>query len=352
MVHERPEASRQLPSVSIIVPCRNERPYIARCLESILASRFPVDRLEVLVVDGQSDDGTRDVVRGLADRFPHVRLIDNPRRITPAALNVGLAQARGETIIRMDAHATYPPDYVSRLVDWQERTGADNVGGAWVTLPGADSAEARAIALALAHPFGVGNAHFRLGTDRPRWVDTVPFGCYRREVFARIGTFDEALVRNQDDEFNHRLIRSGGRILLVPDVVSHYYARPTVRKVARMYYQYGLFKPLVSRKVGRVLTLRQLVPATFEVALVLLAVLAPWSGAARLALAGLVSLYGAAVVAVALAHVRHGLVPAVWLCLEFPAIHLSYGWGFLRGLSAIVGSSTRGVTGAPVELTR
>lgn len=216
------------PFVSIVVPCRNETEYIRPLLDSILANTYPRDRLEVLIVDGMSDDGTRAVIAEYVARHPVIRLLDNPKRITPCALNLGISRARGTIIVRMDAHASYPPNYVADLVDWLERTGADNVGGAWVTLPGGDTATARAIAAALSHPFGIGNARYRLGTTELREVDTVPFGCFRRDVFDRVGLFDEELVRNQDDEFNFRLLRAGGRILLVPGVVSHYYARRTL----------------------------------------------------------------------------------------------------------------------------
>jgi len=206
--------------VTVIVPCRNERRYIAACLDSILATAYPADRLEVLVVDGASDDGTRDAVRAYAAREPRVRLLDNPRRSAPAALNLGIRAARGEIIARMDAHVVYPPHYLPVLVEALLETGADNVGCPIVTLPADESATARAIACALSHPFGVGNSRFRIGSAVRREVDTVPFGCFRRDVFDRVGLFDEELIRNQDDEFNFRLIRSGGRVLLVPDVAA------------------------------------------------------------------------------------------------------------------------------------
>ncbi|MGH7607745.1 MAG: glycosyltransferase family 2 protein, partial [Gemmatimonadales bacterium] len=252
-----------IPRVTVVLPCRNEGRYIAACLDSILAAAYPPERLEVLVVDGMSDDGTRERVARYAAAHPRIRLLDNPARIVPTALNVGIEAATGDVIARMDAHVVYPPEYLPRLVHALAESGADNVGGCIVTLPADGTAVAQAIAIALGHPFGVGNSHFRIGARGARFVDTVPFGCYRRDVFARIGLFDEDLVRNQDDEFNHRLVRRGGRVLLLPDVVSYYYARGSFAQVARMFYQYGAFKPLVARKVGRVMTLRQLVPAAF-----------------------------------------------------------------------------------------
>lgn len=321
------------PLVTVIIPCRNEAPRIRECLESIAANEYPRDRLEVLVVDGQSGDGTRAIVAEFAGRDPRVQLLDNPRKITPAALNVGLARARGQIIIRMDAHNGYPPNYIPALVNWLETSGADNVGGVWVTRPGADTAVAQAIAVALSHPLGVGNAHYRIGAAAPRWVDTVPFGCYRRSVFERIGGFDEELVRNQDDEFNCRLIRSGGRILLVPEIVSSYYARDSLAKVGRMFYQYGYFKPLVLRKIGRVMTVRQLIPALFVAVLAIGAVAAPWIAPVRLLWALVILAYAAAILACSLAAMfRHGIACGLALPLTFPVLHVSYGLGFLQGL--------------------
>jgi len=318
---------------SIIVPCRNERAHIRECLETLLASDYPADRLEILVVDGMSDDGTRDIVAEVARAHPAVRLFDNPRRITPAGINIGIAEARGSVFLLIGAHAGFPPDYVSGLVGWLERSGADGVGGVCETLPGSGSPTARAIALAMAHPFGVGNSWFRIGTREPRAVDTVPFPCYRMELFGRIGLFDEALVRNQDDEFNARVLKHGGRLLLVPGVSSRYYARTRLRDLARMFYQYGLFKPAVIRKTGAVITTRQLVPATFTLTVAGFALLLPWWRGAGPVLAGILGLYCGVAFLVALrSGRRHGFrcVPA--LVAAFPVMHLSYGIGFLVGL--------------------
>jgi glycosyltransferase involved in cell wall biosynthesis len=326
-------AVNALPEVSVIVPCRNEVGWIARCLESILCNDYPRDRLEVLVVDGMSDDGTRSIIEDVARQHPAIRLIDNPKRITPTALNAGIAAARGAIIMRMDAHVEYPPDYVSKLIDQLEQSGADNVGGVCLTCPANESALARAIAVGMSHPLGVGNSHFRIGSTKSRWVDTVPFGCYRRDVFDRIGVFDEELTRNQDDELNLRLIRAGGRILLVPDVVSQYYARDSLLRLWRMYFQYGYFKPLVIRKIGRVMTLRQVVPSLFAAALVVLAIAAYWSTLALAALAFLVGSYLLAIAGVASSTLtKQGFACASWLFAVFPTLHFAYGSGFFEGV--------------------
>ena len=320
------------PRVSIVMPCRNEAAYIGACLDSVLATDYPLDRIEVLVADGRSDDGTREIVEGCAARHACVRLLDNPARITPAALNAAIRASTGDVIIRMDAHGIYPRDYVSRLVDALQETGADNVGGVVVTLPADGSPIARGIALAFAHPLGVGNAYFRIGVAGPRWVDTVPFGCFRRDLFERVGMFDEEMVRNQDDEFNLRVIGRGGRILLLPDVVARYYARRSFGAVARMFYQYGYFKPLVARKAERIMT-RQLVPPLFVLSIVASALLGIWLPVARDVFAGIAGAYAALILTGAAFAIRkHGFRCAAALAAVFSIMHVCYGFGYLRGI--------------------
>lgn len=319
-------------SVSVILPCRNEVRAIGSCLESIVESEYPKEHLEVLVVDGRSDDGTREIVNKFCANFPWMRLLDNNRGITPAALNIGITSARGRIVIRMDAHSRYPPDYILKLVDWMERSKADNVGGICMTRPANQTPKAQAIAIGLSHPWGVGNSHFRTGVSAPKWVDTVPFGCFRREVFEKIGLFDERLLRNQDDEFNHRLIKSGGRILLVPEIVSYYTTRDSLGKLWMMYYQYGYFKPLAARTIGAVMTIRQLVPSAFVMALVLTATLAPWSNLMALLLGLITMSYGVLDLCMGVAvAVKRGLRCGVWSTVVFPVLHLSYGIGYLKG---------------------
>ncbi len=320
-------------TVSVILPTRNEGREIAACLDSIVANDYPKDLIEVLVADGMSEDGTRAIVQEFVDHYSFIRLLDNPKKIASTALNIGIKNARGSIIMRMDAHNAYPPNYISGLITWLERSGADNVGGLCITRPGNDTPLARAIAIGLSHPFGVGNSYFRIGVSEPRWVDTVPFGCYRREIFDRIGMFDEDLVRNQDDEFNLRLIKRGGRILLVPNIISYYHARGSLAKLWRLYYQYGYFKPLVVRKVGGVLTVRQVIPATFILGLLVAGMLAPWYSSVSTALGVVVLSYVATVVGCsAFVMFKRRLRAALLLPIVFPVLHVSYGLGFLKGM--------------------
>jgi glycosyltransferase involved in cell wall biosynthesis len=320
--------------VSIVIPVRNERGHIEGCLRSVLAGSYPLDRMEVLVVDGMSDDGTRELVLACASGNPAVRLFDNPARIVPSAMNIGIRAARGELIVRIDAHAHYGEDYVAQLVHAMETLVADNVGGIVVTRAASNSAEAQAVSIVLSHPFGVGDSTFRLARPGPPIeVDTVPFGCYRRDVFERIGLYDEMFIRNQDDELNARLRMAGGRIFLCPDIRIDYVARDSLRKLARMLNQYGYFKPLVAIKLGRPATLRQLAPPAFTAALVLLPIMAwlvPESAA----------LWAGALLAHALINVvvsgrearRRGRRVFPYLIAGFLLAHVAYGFGYLRGI--------------------
>ena len=209
--------------ISIIIPCWNEEKFIGKCLDSILEQDYPKDKIEVLVIDGMSEDKTREIIKEYSEKYPFVKLLENPQKFTPFALNIGIKNAKGEVILRIDAHAGYEKDYVSKCVKYLQEYNADNVGGVMKTLPREKTIAARAIALCLSHSFGVGGSQFRRGIDKPKWVDTVFNGCYKRDVFDKVGLFNENLIRSQDMEFNLRLKKAGGKILLHPEIVSYYY---------------------------------------------------------------------------------------------------------------------------------
>lgn len=323
-----------LPFVSVIIPTRNEERYLAPCLTSLLAGTYPPELLETLIVDGRSDDRTCEIARQYAVSNASIKLLDNPARVVPNAMNIGIRAARGRIIVRLDAHARYPSDYIEQLVRWLLQLGAENVGGVCIARPASDSPQARAVACILSHRFGVGDSQFRVGgLSTPVEVDTVPFGCYRREVFDRVGGYDELFVRNQDDELNARLKKAGGRIFLVPGIKTEYFTRPSLRKMASMLYQYGYYKPLVALKLGRPATWRQLAPPAFTAALLLLpcAFLAlPWT--VYVWTGTLVVHTGLNIlVSVGIAR-RHGWSVLPCLLAGFLWGHLAYGWGYLRGL--------------------
>lgn len=322
-----------LPTVSIIIPCRNEEKFIGKCLDSIIAQYYPKDKIEVLVVDGMSQEGTREIIEEYDRKYTFIHMLNNPQKIVPTALNIGIQHAKGEIIIRMDAHNVYQSDYISKCVKYLQEYNVDNVGGIWITLPGSDTIIAESIALALSHPFGVGNAYYRIGAKEPRYVDTVPFGCYKREVFERIGLFDEELIRNQDDEFNLRLIKNGGKVLLVPEIISYYYARESLSKLSKMYFQYGYFKPLVAQKVGAVLTWRQLIPVIFVGSLIIF-------GIFSLLLKPVTWLFLAIILSYLIVNIGFSLLVALKkglkylfvLPITFATLHFSYGIGYLKGI--------------------
>jgi glycosyltransferase involved in cell wall biosynthesis len=221
------EIRDEWPFVSVLLACRNEEKYIARCLDSILVNDYPRDRLEILVMDGMSMDSTRGIVHEYAKRCSSLRLLDNPARSFPAAMNTGIRNSSGSLIIIAGAHAVYQPNHISTCVRFHQESGAENVGGALQVEPGAEGPFAQAIAAGLASRFGSGNSHVKTGVQKPIWADTAAFGCYRRELFDKIGMFDERLLGSSDLDLNRRLRTAGGRILLVPDVVVRYFADAT-----------------------------------------------------------------------------------------------------------------------------
>ena len=319
------------PFVSVVMPIRNESAFIHRSLGSVLSQDYPSDCLEVLVVDGMSSDGTRDIVKRLIrDRGPYmsVRMLDNPSGTVPAALNIGVHNARGEIITRVDGHCEVASDFISRCVEALQRTGADNVGG--VACAVGAGARGRAIALAVSSPFGVGGARFRYA-KKAGWVDTVFPVMWRSEVFQRIGLFDEELVRNQDDEFNLRLAQAGGRIWLDPSIRLPYYSRSDLRGLWRQYFQYGLYKVRVIQKRRGVASWRHLVPAVFVLALAASLVVSACTRRSRWALPVIVP-YSIANLGVAgwTAHRDRAALPFV--PAAFATLHLAYGTGFLTGI--------------------
>jgi glycosyltransferase involved in cell wall biosynthesis len=254
--------------VSIVVACRNEEAFIGECLDSILANDYPRDLLEILVADGMSDDGTRAIVTSYSERFPFVRCVDNPGRIASTAFNLGIQRASGDLIMIMGAHNVYATDYISRCVRASNESGADNIGGIIRVTPRTPGLLGNALAFALGHPFGVGNAHFRFESRGRRSADTVFGGCYRREVFEKIGLFNERLVFNQDIEFNLRLGRAGGRILLDPEIVSDYQARSDLKSYWKHNFRNGSWVVLSSLYCdGLPFSWRHLIPLVFVTAL-------------------------------------------------------------------------------------
>ena len=319
-----------MPFVSIIMPVRNEEQHITSALQSLLGQDYPRHRMEIIVADGMSTDATRQMVSALRD--DRVRLLQNPRRIMAAGFNLGLKAARGEIIIMMGGHTEVADDYLKNSVPLLEKYDVDCVGGPIRAVGETDVATA--ISLAMSSRFGVGGTAFRVGCREPKCVDTVAFGVYTRKIIERAGPLDEEFVRGQDDEFNYRLRKLGGTILLAPELRSRYTSRSSFHSLWRQYFQYGYWKVRVLQKHPRQMQLRQFVPGAFVLCLLLSALTA----AVRPALGGFVFLglsggylLTTVFVSVSLAS-RNQWRLAPLLALTFPVLHFSYGIGFLAGL--------------------
>jgi glycosyltransferase involved in cell wall biosynthesis len=313
-----------LPFVSIIIPCRNERRYISGCVESLLKQDYPRRRFEILVMDGMSQDGTREILKKL-DEVHKIRFLDNPKRTVPFALNTGVEKSKGSIIMRMDAHTEYPKFYIRKCVDILEKTKAWNVGGYCITR--GRTFMGKAIALAMGSLWGVGNSEFRLGRYEGE-VDTVPFGTWPRWVFKKLGLFDTRLVRNQDYEFNHRIRAAGGKVYLSRSVHSYYYARDTLPGIASYFYSNSMHNVISTRIMGQgFLKLRHFLPfIALIIGIIILVLSVP-------VFLGLCCAYLLiSIVFGLILSFKPGLRYLPALLVVFPTIHLSYALGITAGI--------------------
>lgn len=324
--------------LSVICPIYNEEKYIGGCIESILSQDYPKEDLEVIFADGMSSDRTREIVAGYYSKFPWIKLIDNPKRIVPPALNSAIKIAQGNVIIRIDAHAAYPTNYFSALVKALEYSGADNVGAVCRTDVLNKTAKSLAIREILMHPLGVGNSTFRTGISRQMEVDTVPFGCWKRDVFDKFGYFDERLVRNQDIELNKRIKRGGGKIVIIPETHSTYFARETYQKLAKNSFANGKWNILtvwLTRQFDS-LSIRHFVPLIFVLSIILPLIGSfVWFPLIWISILSLF-LYITAVLTVSLKLARTKHLSVRHLVSSFAVIHFSYGLGSGAGIFKIL----------------
>lgn len=320
------------PSVSIIIPCYNEEATIRKLLEALHSQTYRLAKIEVVISDGFSTDRTREVIAEFQKEHPNlsVRVVDNKARTIPSGVNQAIRESRGEIIVRLDAHSMPIPEYVERCVEAHQTGKGDNVGGVWDIQPGADTWVAKSISFAAAHPFGVGDALYRLNA-KPGAVDTVPFGSFRRSLIEKIGAFDETLLSNEDYEFNTRVRESGGVVWLDPSIRSVYFSRSTLKKLAEQYWRYGFWKLKMLKRYPHTLRWRQALPPVFVFILFSLIVLSLGMTIAQYLLALQLFSYffvlGLAGLHLAI-KTRKGFL--IWgLPLAIATMHITWGAGFL-----------------------
>jgi len=325
--------------VSVLIPCRNEEKFIKTVIEDLLKQTYPKEFMEIFFIDGRSEDSTRNIIQKYEKKYNFIKLVDNPYKYVPHALNLGIRKAKGDIIIRMDAHSSYPPEYIEKLVYWLEKLNADNVGGIWDIKPRNNSLKGKAIALVLSHPFGVGNSKFRILSNlkKPIEVDTVPFGCYKREVFNKIGLFDERLIRNQDLEFNKRLKKNGGKIYLVP-IKLIYFARSNWKELWDNNFKNGKWVILTIHytKDYKSISLRHFIPLLFIIYLFVSLLSFPLLHSFLLFLPILTYLLLVLGFSLKLGLKQKSVKLIPYTIISFVVLHISYGLGSLYGLLVII----------------
>ena len=332
-----------MPKISIVIPTFNEEKYIASCLDSIVEADYAHEKMEIFVVDGMSEDGTRQIVQKYHDKYTFVKLIENEQRHTPIGMNLGIQASSGEFVFILSAHAAYGADYFTKLVENIEHLEADCVGGVLLTDVKNTNAKSSSIKEVLMHKFGVGDATFRTGCDEVMEVDTVAFGCYRKSTFDKYGLFDEKLIRNQDIELNKRIINAGGKIYLIPEVECTYFAREAFTPLAKNQYQNGFWNMLTAyyTKTFNSLSLRHFIPLIFVVSLLfplLLSLVSPkvlW-----IAFISLVS-YLSLVIIISI-RLKNSSNSIGYLIMSFLTLHLSYGIGSLMGIVSVITKYSKG----------
>lgn len=327
--------------ISIVAPCFNEADFIEDMVKSVANQTFDSNQFELIVVDGGSDDGTQQIIWELKKEYPFIRILHNSHKTASHALNIGIKNARGKFVARMDIHAKYPRNYLEQLHKALIKTGAANVGCCIETLPSHNTSKARAIAHALSNSFGVGNSYFRIGLKQIKEVDTVPFGFFRRELFEEIGLFDINLPCGEDHEFNARIQKAGMKICLIPGNKVHYYMRENFKKLSAMMYQYGFSRPVVNNKIGSSATLRQFVPPALVLSFLSMAFLAVFNVVFQILFVMLISVYLTACGIAAFLVVKKEIEQIklkLWLqiIISFVTSHFSYGFGYISGLLSLL----------------
>ena len=318
--------------VSVVMPVYNEEKYIEKCIDSLLLQDYPIDKMEWIFVDGCSKDKTVEILNGYREKYPSlIRVYNNPNKIVPYAMNIGIAASQGKYIVRLDAHADYEADYISKCIYYLENTDAENVGGVAETK--ANGFMGNAIAKMLSSKFGVGNSQFRTNGESG-YVDTVPFGAFKREVFSKYGGYDERLVRNQDNEMNFRIRKNGGKIYLANDIRFSYYCRDSIGGISTMARKNGMWNVITMKLCPGSMGVRHFIPFAFVLSVIGLSALSfvsPWFAAllgAELSLYTLLDIIFSAKQA-------KTLKEFFALFILFPIFHVAYGFGSMVGITKL-----------------
>lgn len=318
--------------LSVIIPCLNEASTIIKVLDALKDQTFPSEDFEIILADGGSNDGTQEEITKFQASHPlmTIRLIDNPQKIIPAALNSAIKASEGEIILRLDAHAIPDPNYLRYSVDDLLAGKGDNVGGIWIIKPGGSSWIAHSIAESASHPLAVGDAQYRYSKSEGH-VDTVPFGCFYRKLLTEIGYFDELLLTNEDYEFNARIRKAGGKIWLDPRIRSQYFARSTFTELAKQYWRYGYWKYKMLRRYPKTIRVRQALPPIFVLSLLVIFILAIGISYARILLAFEIVVYLLALFsnAMVIAMKRKDWTLLIGMPISMAIMHIAWGAGFL-----------------------
>lgn len=318
---------------SLIVPIFNEERFIEECVRSLRKQDIPPEQMEFLLVDGASTDGTMAILRRLEAEDPaHIRVLENPKRIQATAMNIGAKNARGKYLVRIDAHASYPENYASTCIRLLEETGAANAGCGWYTT--SKSPRGKFIAKMLTSPFGVGGASFRVGGESG-WVDTVPFGTFRRDYYEALGGFDERLARSEDNEINYRIRKNGGKIYMTNEIQVTYYCRETVKALAKMAYANGKWNIIAARLCPGSMSLKYFVPLAFVLSLIVMPPLGLLHPLFRWAFTAELLLYLGLSLFFAWKKTRRP-GELLYVAFLFPAFHIPYGLGSLAGVFRVL----------------
>lgn len=317
-------------TVSVVIPCRNEEGYIEKCIKSFLEQTYPMELLTIIIADGMSTDNTRSLISELQKKHSNIILLENKGLTAPKGMNLGIKHTNSDIVIIFGAHSYADKNFVLENVKALEKEEVGCAGGVITTIN--ETTKGAAIAEAMSCPFGVGNALFRYA-EKESYVDTVAFGAYRRTLLDEIGVFDEELVRNQDDELNFRVEKSGAKILLSPKIKSTYVGRGDFKKLWKQYYQYGFWKVRVIQKHKRPASIRHLIPLMFVLFLGGGGVLSIFSRLIRILYFSILSLYILLDLIFSIkVSTSKNIKYLPYLVITFPLLHVSYGLGFILGL--------------------